>query len=98
MEYVIWAEWRSGSELAEDVAGELGEAFRPTDDSVCVWISPDDLAVLMVAFEVEAESYEGALDTGRAELVAAGARTPAAGTLVRVTSTDDEGYRTWSAS
>lgn len=98
MEFVVFAEWRNGSGLAAETEVAFAEAFRPSDASVGVWISPDDPDVLMVAFEVEADSYEAALDAGRAELAVAGALTPEVGSLVRVTSTDDEGYRSWSAS
>ncbi|SEQ81825.1 hypothetical protein [Microlunatus flavus] len=97
MELVVYAEWRSATELTQDVEGAFAGAFRPADASVCVWISPDDPHVLMVAFEVDADGYEGALDAARAELAEAGARTPAVGSLERVTAMTDEGYRAWSA-
>ena len=95
MQFVVHGEWSSGTAPPEEVQAGLAAALRPGDESVAVWISPEDPQVLMVGFDVEADSYEAALDAGRTELLEAGRATPGS-SLARVTAMTEDGYRTWS--
>ena len=97
MQCVVAGSWDHGSPIAHVVEASFASAFRPTDESVCAWIDRENQHLLRVTFDVEASSFEEAIEMGRAELLEGAHLIRLGGSLIEVVSMTDEGYSTWSA-
>lgn len=97
MHFVVHGCWDHGSAAADDTEVRFARAFRPTDESWCAWVDPENQHLLRVTFDVEAANFHEAIEAGRSELVA-GAHLVSLGVgVTEVVAMTDEGYRTWSA-
>lgn len=97
MHFVVYGRWDHGSPVPHEVAARAADEFRP-DQAVCAWVHPENQEHhLGISFDVDAASFEEAIEVGRAEVVAAAERICLAGRLTEVVSMTDEAYCTWSA-
>ncbi len=97
MIYSVYGRWNHGAEIRSTVVEQISAAFRPDDESVCVWLEPNDPYVLRISADVEATTYEDALILGRSALDEAAKLVPLAGRPVEVVAMTEEGQSTWSA-
>ena len=96
MIYAIYGRWEQGSPLHPEDVERVTAAFRPGDEGVCVWAKPDEPTVLRVSVDVEAASFEEALDLGRTALVEAASTASLSGAPSEIVAMTDEGQAVWT--
>jgi len=93
--YAVYGRWEQGSPRPADVE-QVSAAFRPGDESACVWTEPDEPTVLRLSVDVEAGSFEHAPRLGQAALVEAASAAPLPGAASEVVAMTDDGQAVWT--
>lgn len=95
--FVVYASWSSEGGIDDGARQSFDSVFMPDDDVVCSWIEPDAPQTLRLSFDVDADSYEEAIEVGRRLVTTASSACGLAGALARVSALDLEGGRDWIA-
>jgi hypothetical protein len=94
--YAVYGRWEQGSPLRPADVERVSAAFRPGDESACVWAEPGDPTVLRLSVDVEAASFEQALHLGQAALVEAASAASLPGAASEVVAMTDDGQAVWT--
>ena len=95
--FVIYASWSSERAIDDTAQALFDSVFLPDDDEACSWIEPDAPRTLRLSFDVDADSYEAAIEVGRHLVTTASSACGLAGALAKVSALDFEGGRDWVA-
>jgi hypothetical protein len=93
----IDAAWSYGRTVTANDEAAFSTAFRPADESVCVWIAENRPGVLRITFDIEAGdyAYEDALDSALSELRGLNAHG-LAGKPVELVAMTQDGLARWT--
>jgi len=94
--YAVYGRWEHHQPLQPRDVERVGASFRPDDEGVCVWIDTESPSVLRVSVDVEAGSYEEALDLGHAALAEAASAASLSGRLTEVVAMTEDGQAVWT--
>ena len=89
--------WTCGKPILATVEQAFASSFRPLDEEACVWVDEQDSAALRVAFDVNADDYEPAIQEALREVRLGASKSGLPGSATRVTAMTDEGQAHWSA-
>jgi hypothetical protein len=88
--------WNCGEPVQSKIESAFAEAFRPQDESACVWIDDRRADVLRMSWEVEADEYEQAINMGLDEIRTAASAAALAGRPVEVVAMTEAGHARWT--
>lgn len=96
MMFAVYGEWDCGRTVASDDISAVVHAFRPNDDSVCVWTDEDRPSVLQISLDIGADSPERAIADGRAATTDAAVGGKLTGKAIRVAAMTESGQWVWT--
>jgi hypothetical protein len=94
--FSLYAFWTSATALSDRWHKDFDAAFLPEEGGVCSWVEPTASETLRVCFDVEACSYEEAIEIGRSLITTAANTAGLEGGLSRLTAMDLAGSCEWS--
>lgn len=95
--FYIDAAWSFGRAVTADDDALFKAAFRPEDESVCMWVAENRPGVYRIQFEIEAgaDDYRDAVDRALAELRGAGTDHAFSGKPVELVAMTADGMARW---
>jgi len=90
--FSVNAAFEADAPIVESALVAISTAFRPDDESCCVWIDRPDLNVLVVSYDLVAANYEDAVRECKLEVLAMLESQGLPWRLMQVGAATDEGY------
>lgn len=94
MKFDVYGRWEHGSPISTEQLARVEENL-PLGRSAHVWIERKDAKCLGLYLEVEAASYDEAIELGRVALEETASGAPLPGHAVEISSSTDEGQSVW---
>ena len=97
MIFHIDAAWSFGRAVTADDDAAFKAAFRPHDESVCMWVAENRPGVYRVQFTINAgaDDYQEAVNRSRAELQRMGSEHGLTGKPIEIVAMTGEGMARW---
>lgn len=93
-EFVVYADWQCLRPVDQELLDVVDEAWDEADESFCSSPGRDDPTVLVLSFDLIADSYEEAAQQGQRQIEHLARTAPLDGNLLAVVAMDEEGSMT----